>query len=385
MLEQLPLILTAGIILVVFFLLGITCHRIKIPVILALIILGIGVNNLFAGKAVVLNYVAEIGIILLFFLLGLEFPINKMITISKRVWPAGLMDIGLNFGIGCFIAVLFGLEWVQALIVGGIAYASSSSITIKMLEDKKRLAAPESDFILALLIFEDLVAPVMVSFLSSIYIGTAVSIQGVSVFALKMVLLIAGAIFIGYFGFRKIGDFVEKYHGTDIMPLFGIGIALSYAGFAIALGLSEVLGAFLAGVMLSETGSSKELDHDILPIRNLFLPFFFFWFGTTLSFNEGVPMLFILVVLVIWSTISKILVGLLGGRLFGLEPHRALRAGFSLIQRGEFSIIIAAIASPQIRSFSGAYILSTAFIGIIFFNKAPNWSKWINDKYFKKN
>jgi monovalent cation:H+ antiporter-2, CPA2 family len=376
-LSEWPLLLTAGLILVCFFALNFVSYKTSFPAVPAFIVFGILAGGLFAAADKILVYVAEIGIVLLFFLLGLEFPLEKMLDISKRVWRAGLLDVFLNMGIGMSIARLFGLGWLEAAIIGAVAYASSSSITIKLLEDKKRLAAPEAEFILALLIFEDLVAPLLVSVLASIAFGAAISPQGLGLLGLKTVLLIGGGILIGLFGFRKVGTFVEQYYEEEFMPLFAVGIALAYAGVALILGLSEVLGAFIAGMMLSETGRSQELDRVVLPVRNLFLPFFFFWFGTTIEFGNALPMPYLLLTMLLWAVGGKLLVGYFGGRAYGLSQTAALRAGFSLGQRGEFSVIIAALAVAGIRTFSGIYILATAFIGMFMFHHAGRWSKAI--------
>jgi CPA2 family monovalent cation:H+ antiporter-2 len=371
-----------GLMLFLFFGLGIISHKARLPAVLLFIILGIVIGGLLSGQGKTLYQAAEIGIVLLFFLLGLEFPLKRMLEISKRIWPTGLLDLVLNLGVGFLIALAFGLHVTAAFLIGALAYASSSSITIKMLEEKKRLASPEAEFILALLIFEDLVAPILVSFLAGMYSGTEVTVQSLGLLLFKILALTVGAILVGYYGFRRLGTFMEKYLETDLMPLFAVAIAFGYAGLAVALGLSEVLGAFLAGVMLSETGRSKELEHLILPVRNITLPFFFFWFGTTISFGEGVPMAVLLVTLVLWSIVAKLLVGFYGGRRYGLSPRVALRAGLSLGQRGEFSAIIATLAPPQLRAFSGMYILSTALAGIYLFNKAPGWSRWMHQRYF---
>jgi monovalent cation:H+ antiporter-2, CPA2 family len=364
-------LLILGIIIFIFFLTGFSSQKLKISSVLAFLLIGIAAGYFFGDLGDALHYAAEIGIVFLFFLLGLEFPLGRMIGISGRIWPAGLLDVLLNFGAGYLIAVLFGLEWLPALLIGGIIYASSSSITIKMLEEKKRLAAPESEFILALLIFEDLVAPIMVSVLLVLSTGSDVSFGSFVELSLKIFILIAGAVLIGTYVFRKLEGFIEKYLENDIMPLFTVGIALFYAGIAVTLGLSEALGAFLAGVMLSETGRAKELEHLILPLRNLVLPFFFFWFGTTIYLQEGISMPGLFAALILWSIAAKILVGVLGGRLYGLSSRGSLRAGLSMIQRGEFSAIIASLALPQIRTLSGIYILCTAVIGMVFFNMAP--------------
>lgn len=372
---SLPFLLILGLMLFLFFTTGMTCYKFKFPTVLALILLGMLAGGFLGRLEQVLFYAAEIGIVLLFFLLGLEFPLRRMLEILKKIWRAGLLDVLLNFGGGFLIATAFGLDWTIALFVGGVSYASSSSITIKMLEDKKRLAAEESEFILALLIFEDLIAPIMVSILLSLHGGADISAGSLGDLALKIFGFFSAAIFLSFYVFRKLGDFVGKYLETDIMPLFTVGMSLSLAGLAIYVGLSEVLGAFLAGVMLSETGKASDLEHLTLPLRDLILPFFFFWFGTSISVGGGVPLTGMLLVLVIWSVAGKIIVGVLGGRFYGLSPVRSLRAGLSLVQRGEFSAIIASLAQPEIRLFSGIYILITAFLGIFFFNNAPRWAK----------
>ncbi|ACA59374.1 cation:proton antiporter [Candidatus Desulforudis audaxviator] len=382
--ESWPFLLVGGITLFLFFILGFASRKLKLPSVLGFILLGIALAGWLGKSGEALHYIAEIGIVLLFFILGLEFPLQRMRDISIRIWPAGLLDVVLNLGVGLLIALLFGLNLVTAILIGAVVYASSSSITLKMLEEKKRLASPEAEFILALLIFEDLVAPVLVSFLAGVYTGAEISFPSLGFLLVKILAITGGAILIALYGFRKLSVFVERYLEADFMPLFTIGIAFAYAGLAMWLGLSEVLGAFLAGVMLSETGRSKELEHLVMPVRNITLPFFFFWFGTTISLAEGIPMAGLLAVLAVWSLIAKVLVGFYGGKIYGLSPRASVRAGLSLGQRGEFSAIIATLAPPQLRAFCGIYILITAFAGIYMFNKAPKWARWVNDRFFCK-
>jgi monovalent cation:H+ antiporter-2, CPA2 family len=278
------------------------------------------------------------------------------------------------------IALLFGLGLIPSFIIGSVAYATSSSISAKMLEENKRLANPEAEFILALLIFEDLVAPILVSFIAGVKNGEELSALFVFFLMIKIIALVVGAMVMGHYGFKRLNQFVSKYIQQDFMPLLAVGIALAYAGIAISMGLSEILGAFLAGVMLSESGRSSELEHLILPIRDLTLPFFFFWFGTTISFGEGVPFVPMMIVLIVWAVVGKIVSAYAGSRLFGLSPKVSCRAGFSMVQRGEFSAIIASLAVPQLRIFSGIYIVITAFIGVYLFGRAPVVATWYNGR-----
>jgi len=381
--ETIPFLLFAGLILCTFFLVSFTSQKFRLPSVLLYIILGVAVSSFFHDiKAI--HTVAEIGIVLLFFILGLEFPLARMVSISKKIWPAGLLDVGLNMGGAMLIAMLFGLSFISAFIIGSMAYATSSSISAKMLEEKKRLANPEAEFILALLIFEDLVAPLLVSFIAGINAGESLSPAFMGILVSKILLLIIGAIAMGHYGFARLNQFVSKYIQHDFMPLLAVGVALAYAGLAISLGLSEILGAFLAGVMLSETGRSPELEHLTLPVRDLTLPFFFFWFGTTIYLGEGISYVPMMVAMAAWAIFGKILTAFAGSRMFGLSPKASVRAGFSMVQRGEFSAIIASMAPAQLRVFSGIYIIITAFIGVYLFGRAPAIARWYDKRRKEK-
>lgn len=379
--KNVPFLLLAGLMLCTFFAVSFTSRKFRLPSVLIYIVLGAAVSSLFVESKLI-HIAAEIGIVLLFFILGLEFPLARMISISRKIWPAGLLDIALNLGGAMGVSLLFGLDVIAAFTIGSVAYATSSSISAKMLDEKKRLASPETEFILALLIFEDLVAPILVSLITGVQSGDDISAVFMGLLLLKIMLLVLGAILMGHYGFRRLGDFIGRYMETDFMPLLAVGLALGYAGVAIALGLSEILGAFMAGVMLSETGRSSEIEHMILPIRDISLPFFFFWFGTSIRFTQGVPFIGMMVVLVLIGVAGKIVAAYFGSLLFGLSPKVSCRAGFSMVQRGEFSAIIASMTLPQLRIFSGIYILITAFVGVYLFHKAPDIAKWYHNKWF---
>ncbi|EEG77181.1 cation:proton antiporter [Dethiobacter alkaliphilus] len=366
------LFLAGGIILLIFFIFNYIAQRFNFPPLLAYLFLGVALAGLFTEpEQNVIEQIANMGIVLLFFLLGLHFPLSRLVNISRRIWQAGVLDVVLCFGGSFFLAVLFGFDLLPALIIGGVAYASSSSITVKMMEETNRMTTPEGEFKLALLIFEDLVAPVMVSFLVGLSLQGEITAQAVAIIFAKVVLMTAASIIIAYFGFRKLDLFLKRYMTKDFIPLFAISIALIFAGIAYYLDLSKLLGAFLAGVMLSETGTSKELEHLISPIKDITLPFFFFWFGTSIAFGAGVIAPSLLMILIAWAFVGKIIVGFWGGRIYGLTFGGSLRAAFSLGQRGEFSVVIAALADTALRVFLGIYIVITAIVGVYLFRRAP--------------
>jgi CPA2 family monovalent cation:H+ antiporter-2 len=361
------------------FAVGFVGAKFKIPDVILFIILGIVLGGYFYDSHL-LHFAGEIGIVLLFFMLGMEFPIKQLLSVAKKVLRAGVLDVVLCFGITALICYAMGLDLISSLILGGVVYATSSSITAKMLESSKRMANPESEFMLGLLIFEDLVAPVLVAILVGLTVGASVTFGSMSLLAVKVILLVIGAILLGRFVFSKLGPIFDRYMNHDLFILFVIGLALAYGGLALVLGLSEVLGAFLAGIMLAEVRRTHELEELVVRSRDLFLPLFFLYFGTTISFDEGIPMLGLLLILLFWSIVAKIVVGYWGGQWYGLSKKVSLRAGLSFTQRGEFSIIIASLATGTIKAFSSVFILASAMIGILLFQLAPKLAKLIFGK-----
>ncbi|MDX5475676.1 MAG: cation:proton antiporter [Bacillaceae bacterium] len=365
-----PILLFIGLILLLLFIAGYIGGKFRIPGVILYILLGIGLGTFISGNEL-LHVASEIGIVLLFFLLGLEFPISKLKGIAVKIWKPGVLDVVLNLGISTAICIVFGLDLLPSLIIGGVLYATSSSISAKLLESTKRLANAESEFILALLIFEDIVAPVVVAVLIGMASEGGLTGLDFGILLLKIVLLTVGAMALGRFGFKHLEKFFERLNGQDLFILLTVGIALAYGGLALLLGLSEVLGAFLAGIMLAETKRAHDIEHITLPVRDLLLPIFFLHFGTTIDLGEGVEYIGLLFTLLGWGIIAKIIVGAIGGRWYGLSKKVALRAGFSLTPRGEFSVVIAAIATGAVKVFAGIYILASAMIGIVLFILAP--------------
>ncbi|WP_404444244.1 cation:proton antiporter [Sutcliffiella horikoshii] len=378
--EDAPILFSIGVILLVLFVMGYVGGKIKIPGVILYILLGLGIGT-FISENELLHTASEIGIVLLFFLLGLEFPLSKLREMSIKIWKPGLLDVVLNFGFSTVICLFFGLDLLTSFLIGGVLYATSSSITAKLLESTKRLANAESEYILAILIFEDIVAPIIVALLIGMASDTGITGMDFMILLGKILCLTVGAMVIGRFGFTRLEKFFERLMGSDIFILLTVGIALSYAGLALLLGLSEVLGAFLAGIMLAETKRSEDIEHVTLPVRDLLLPIFFMHFGTTIDLGEGVPYVGLLLTLIGWALFGKILVGMIGGRWYGLSKRVALRAGFSLTPRGEFSVVIASIATGATKVFSSVFILISAMLGILIFIFAP---KLLNMLYGNK-
>lgn len=379
-----PILLISGLLLLLLFIGGYIANHFNVPDVIIFLLIGITLG-LFIHGTPLIEFAAEVGIVLMFFMLGMEFPIRQLKTMAIRIYKPGLLDLGLSFFVTVGLLLLMHQPLPTALLLGGIVYATSSSITVKLLEKNKRMTTKDSNFLLGLLIFEDIVSPILVAIIASMYLSNAISIGNLSIVLLKIIALLIGAILLGHFVFKRLNQFIEKYISEDFFILFIVSIGLSYAGLALYLGLSEVFGAFLAGIMLAETQKPSALQQTVRNLRDLLMPVFFINFGMTIQLTNGIPMWETLCVLIVWSIIAKLIVGYVGGKQYGLRPQPAIRAGFSFTQRGEFSIIIAAFASAQIKTFSGVFILISAIIGVALFQYAPQIAKKLTKQKTIKN
>ncbi|TLS35966.1 cation:proton antiporter [Pseudalkalibacillus caeni] len=366
--------LAIGLVLLALSITGlIGIKMIRIPDLVLYILLGIALKELLPESKVI-EVAGEIGLVLLFFLLGMKFSVGEFARNGKRVWKAGLLDVLLGIGVTTLICYLFDLNFLTCLIIAGIVYATSSSMSAKLLESTNRMENRESDFMLSLLIFEDLVAPILVTVLIGLS-GDGFTATDFILIFLKVALLTGVAVFFSKIVFKKAQILLDKVTDDDVFIVLVIGIALGYGGLALYLGLSEIIGAFLAGIMLADTQLKDKIKDEVLPVRNIFLPFFFLHFGITMELTKNIPSIELLFLLLIWSIIHKLIVGYVGGKWYGLSGKEALQGGISLTPRGEFSVIIAGLATGGLKVFAGMYILVAALVGMLLFQFAPKITK----------
>ncbi|WP_421382737.1 cation:proton antiporter [Bacillus salacetis] len=361
---NLPLFL--GLFLLVLFITAYFGNKIlRIPDIVIYILLGAGISLAgLLGEVKTIEVAGEIGLILLFFLLGMKYRLGEIASKGKKVWKPGLLDLVLGVGVTAGISAFFGQSLFNSLLIGGLVYATSSSITLKLLEHNNKLDRKESGYVLTLLIFEDMVAPILITILIGLS-GDGFSVVDFLLIFFKVALLIGIAVAISRFIQKKGYTLIEKFLHEDYLLVYIIGLALAYGGFAVFLGLSEVIGAFLAGLMFAGTNFKDKIKEVALPVRNLFLPFFFLNFGISLEFTSDIPAFGLLFAIILWSVFHKMIVGYVGGQWYGLNKQESFETGFTLAPRGEFSVIIAGLASGTLQIFAGVYILAAALIGML--------------------
>ncbi|MCO1582335.1 cation:proton antiporter [Crossiella sp. SN42] len=308
---------------------------------------------------------AEIGVVLLLLLLGLEYSANELVTGLKRSWLAGVVDLVLNATPGVAAALILGWGPIGALAMGGVTYISSSGIVAKVLGDLGRLGNRETPVVLSILVFEDLAMavylPVLTALLAGVSFWGGLSTVGIALFAVTVVLLIA----------IKFGRYVSAMVDSpdpEVFLLRVLGLALLVAGLASQLQVSAAVGAFLLGIAIS--GSTAENATKLLePLRDLFAAVFFVVFGLNTDPRDVPPVLGVAVALAVVTTATKMLTGWFAAGQQGIARLGRLRAGSALVARGEFSIVIAGLAvasgavDSQLAPLATAYVLLMAVFG----------------------
>ncbi|KJK35805.1 potassium transporter [Streptomyces variegatus] len=307
---------------------------------------------------------AEIGVILLLLMLGLEYTATDLVSHLRTHYPAGLLDAVLNALPGAVLALMLGWGPVAAVVLAGVTWVSSSGVIAKILGDLGRLGNRETPAILSILVLEDLSMAVYLPIVTALLAGVGLAAGGVTlaiaVGVLALVLVLAVR-----FG-RHVSRFVSSDDPEKLL-LVVLGVTLVVAGLAQQLQVSAAVGAFLVGIALS--GEVAEGATSLLaPLRDLFAAVFFVFFGLHTDPASIPPVLLPALALAAVTTATKIATGYWAARRAGIGPRGRWRAGGTLVARGEFSIVIAGLAvtsgiEPSLGPLATAYVLILVLLG----------------------
>jgi len=304
---------------------------------------------------------AEIGVLLLLFMLGLEYSGEQLTgSLRKGIGGAGI-DLLLNFPPGFIAGLLLGWSLLASVLLGGITLISSSGIIARVLSELGRTNSPETPTILSILVLEDLMMAVYLPLVAVLLVGGGPTRILISVGIACSVVLVV--LFVATRYGSSLSGFVAN-QSDEVVLLTVFGSVLLVAGIAQRLQVSAAIGAFLVGIAVS--GPITEQSHRLLtPLRDLFAATFFFFFSLEIDPRDLPPVLLVAVALAVLTTGSKILTGFWAtGK--DLDRRSRLRAGLTLVARGEFSIVIAGLGiaiEPRLGSLSAAYVLLMAISG----------------------
>ena len=316
-----------------------------------------------------LNLFAEIGVILLLFVIGIEFPYAKIKSIGKVSIGVGTIGLFSTLGVLFYASSALGLQFMDALFISAALSISSTAIIVKLLEDMGKIRKGSSILILGILIVEDIIAVILISTLQSIALVGTVSVESIVVIVLVAAGLIIGTFTLGTRVIPPLIDRVAAAENREILLLSVLGLCFGYALLANIVGLSVAIGAFLAGVLVAESKSAEVAKLLSSPIKDMFVAIFFISVGALMDVSQLENYIFIAIALIAVATGMKFGGNMLGNFIFRQKRGKALRSAFTLAApRGEFSIVIVKVGvdigavSAFLFPLVGIIAIITAFI-----------------------
>lgn len=307
---------------------------------------------------------ANIGVVLLLFMLGLEYTADELRANLRTGLPAAGLDAALNFAPGLLAGFALGWEPLAAVLLGGVTFVSSSGVIAKVLADLDRIGNRETPAVLSMLVLEDLAMAAYLPLVAILLVDASV---GQAALALAAALGAAAAALIVAFRFGEQMSRGLASRSPEVLLLSVLAVVLLVGGGAEQLQVSAAVGAFLVGIALS--GEVADQARALLgPLRDLFAAMFFVFFGLQTDPAEIPPVALAALALGVVTAATKVYTGWWAARRIGVGTRGRLRAGVALIPRGEFSILVAGLGvsagvEPDLGPLATAYVLLLAVAG----------------------
>lgn len=363
-------------------------YRLRVPPVVGFILTGVfaGPHGLALVKGTEdVDKLAELGIILLLFGIGMEFSLKKLVQIKRLFLLGGSLQIGLTMLASFFIAQIIGRPLGESIFLGCLLSMSSTAIVLGILEQKGESSSPHGRLSIAILIFQDMVAIPMLLLIPLLGGKQGQEFNLALLLPILKGLLILALVFISAQRIvPKLLLLVARTRNKELFLLSVLTLCFGVAWLTSSLGLSLTIGAFLAGLIISESEYSNEAISHIFPFQALFISFFFVSVGMLLNVNFLFHQPLVILALAISILALKTLTGALAAIFLGLPIRTAAMVGIALSQIGEFSFVLAksgvsqGLGSDYYYQLFLSVSLLTLMISPILINLSPRIASWIS-------
>jgi CPA2 family monovalent cation:H+ antiporter-2 len=294
------------------------------------------------------RHLAEFGVVFLMFSIGLEFSLPKLVTMKRIVFGFGTTQVVISIILVMAVTWVLGLDWRVGLVLGGALAMSSTAIVIKMLAERAELNSTHGRQVIGVLLFQDLaVIPLLIivpALATEIDSDTNDFSLMLAIAIMKVIAVLAFILLFGQKLMRPWFHLVARQKSSELFVLNVLLITLGLAWLTELAGLSLALGAFLAGMLISETEYRYQVEDDIKPFRDILLGLFFVTIGMLLDMQVVIENFFWVFVILAALILLKIVLIAGLSRLFGTDSSVAVRTGMNLAQGGEFGFVLLAQA-----------------------------------------
>ena len=337
-----------ALIMVVAGITTVLCHRLRQPVVLGYLVAGMLLGPHTPPLAFVLeeqslHAIAELGVVLLLFSVGLEFNLRRLRQVGAGPVVAAGTEVMLMLWLGYELGRAFGWRTMDALFLGAIMSLSSTMLVLRSLDDAGRRKEAFGQLVLGILVVEDIFTVVLIALLSGIALtgdvapGQALTLIG------KLALFVVVGLVLGLLAIPRFIDWVAGLGRNETLLVTTLGVCFGASLLAVNAGLSVALGAFISGAIVGESHALPRVEKLIAPLRDMFGALFFVAIGMLIDsralLQYWLPVLLVSVAVIVGKTLTCTF----GGALAGHDGRNALRAGLSLAQIGEFSFVIASL------------------------------------------
>ena len=353
----------SGLELTLFYLLAavlgvVVCRSLKLPPMLGYLAVGvlIGPNALaLAQNAESVRYLGEFGVVFLMFVIGLEFNLGKLRAMRQHVFGLGLLQVALTMLlifagallISWLAPGLWQLSWQGALALSGAAAMSSTALVVKLLSDRIELDSEHGRRVMGILLFQDLAVVPLLVLIPALGAPAEQMMGAIGMALLKAVILVGLLLTGGQRLMRWWLTLVARRKSEELFVLNLLLVTLALAWLTELAGLSLALGAFIAGMLISETEYKHQVETDIRPFHDVLLGLFFITIGMKLDWEPVVAQWQLVALLALGPTMAKFALVAVLARGFGAPPGTALRTGLYLAQAGEFGFVLLGLGAQH--------------------------------------
>lgn len=335
-----------------------------------------------------LSVLAALGLVLLLFSLGVEFPVEQVLGSGRRVFLAAACYIGLNISSGLLLGFALGWGTQEAFVIAGALGISSSAIATKLLIELHRLTNAETPIILGVIVIEDLFLALYLALLSPILSGS----DSAGELALDLAVsfgYLALLFVVARFGARLVGGLIGSRE-DELLVILTVGLVVLVAGISGEVGVSDAIGALMIGLVVGRSLVGERVERLMLPLRDVFAAVFFIAFGLSIDLGALGAVALPVAIAVLLTIVVNVTAGLVTARLFGFNQRGAANVGLTVLGRGEFSLILATLAlagglDGRIGPFVALYVLVLAILSPLVASNSQYLARIIPDWLLRNN
>jgi CPA2 family monovalent cation:H+ antiporter-2 len=343
--QELTLVKDITVILVVAGAVTLLFRQLKQPPILGYLVAGLLVGPYTPPISLVsdvqtINHIADLGLVLVFFGIGLEFNWSKVRSAGGSILFIGIIECIAMFALGYWTGLLMGLSPIGALFLGNAMQITSSAIVSKIFSDSGKLNAPFARLVLGTLLVEDIISIAVFALLTEFASTGTADLHSLGMFSLHLVVFIVVLVVLGSNLIPKAMRFTQQFQSKEALLITSLALCFASAFFGQYLGLSIAIGAFIMGSLIGDTQSSNDVHEVTAPVRQMFAAIFFVAMGMLINISLLGDYVLPAIIVVTVFVAGKILVNTVATFLAGYDGRTALNTGMSMPQMGEFSLVI---------------------------------------------